>query len=81
MTLPILGAAIFTGVLATSVAFTIQTVAQRFTTATHTALILAAEPVFAALASSVLIGETLGAHQLAGCALILCGMLAAELLR
>jgi drug/metabolite transporter (DMT)-like permease len=81
LTRPVLGAAIFTGVLATSVAFTVQTAAQRFTTATHTALILSAEPVFAALASYVLIGETLGARQFAGCALILGGMLAAELLR
>jgi drug/metabolite transporter (DMT)-like permease len=77
----VLFAAAFTGILATAVAFGVQTVAQRFTTATHTALIFAAEPVFAGLFSLLLIGETLGPRQLLGCALILGGMLVAELKR
>jgi len=71
--------AIFTGVLATAVAFGVQTVAQRFTTATHTALIFATEPVFAALASFAIIGERLGPPQVLGGALILAGMVTAEL--
>jgi drug/metabolite transporter (DMT)-like permease len=74
-------AAAFTGLLATAAAFGIQTVAQRFTTTTHTALIFAAEPVFAGLFSFLLIGETLGPRQLLGGALILAGMLVAELKR
>ncbi len=72
-------AAAFTGLFATAVAFGIQTVAQRFTSSTHTALIFAAEPVFAALFSFLLIGEVLGPRQLLGCALILAGMVVAEL--
>ena len=72
-------AAFFTGVLATAVAFGVQTVAQRFTSATHTALIFATEPVFAAFASFLLIGERLGPPQLLGGVLILAGMLTAEL--
>ncbi len=79
LTPAVLFAAVFTGLLATSAAFGVQTLAQRFTTPTHTALIFAAEPVFAALFSFLLIGEALGPRQLAGCALILAGMLAAEL--
>ena len=59
----VLFAAAFTGVLATSVAFGLQTSAQRFTTATHTALIFAAEPVFAGLFSFLLIGEVLGLNR------------------
>ncbi|NOX62139.1 MAG: DMT family transporter [Chloroflexi bacterium] len=74
-------AALFTGLLATALAFGIQTAAQRFTTATHTALIFAMEPVFAALGSFILIGERLEPVQLLGGALILAGMLAAELWR
>jgi drug/metabolite transporter (DMT)-like permease len=77
----IIFAAVFTGVLATSLAFGIQTVAQRATSATHTALIFSAEPVFAALASLILIGEVLGPRQILGCALILVGMLVAELVK
>ena len=71
-------AALFTGVLATALAFGIQMTAQRFTTAMHTALIFATEPVFAALGSAILIGEILGFKELLGCGLILAGMLAAE---
>jgi drug/metabolite transporter (DMT)-like permease len=81
LTSSVLFAAAFTGVLATSVAFGLQTSAQRFTTATHTALIFAAEPVFAGLFSFLLIGEVLGLKQVLGCLLILAGMVVAELRR
>jgi len=77
----ILFAAAFTGLLATAAAFGIQTVAQRFTTATHTALIFAAEPVCAGLFSFLLIGEVLGPRQIIGCGLILAGMVVAEMRR
>jgi drug/metabolite transporter (DMT)-like permease len=77
----VLFAAAFTGILATSLAFGIQTVAQRFTSPTRTALVFATEPVFAALFSFLLIGEVLGPRQLVGCALILAGMITAETLR
>jgi len=75
----VLFAAAFTGLFATSLAFGVQTVAQRFTSSTHTALIFAAEPVFAALFSFLLIGELLGPRQLLGCGLILAGMVVAEM--
>ena len=71
-------AVIFTGVLATTLAYGVQTTAQRFTTVTHTALIFTAEPVFAALASFILIGERLSPGQMLGAALILAGMIASE---
>ncbi len=79
LTRPVLLAAAFTGVLATSLAFGVQTLAQRFTTSTHTALIFAAEPVFAGLFSFLLIGEVLGPRQVLGCGLILAGMIVSEL--
>lgn len=72
-------AALFTGLLATALAFGVQTAAQRFTTATHAALIFATEPVFAALGSYLLIGEVLSLPEWLGCGLILAGMLLAEL--
>ncbi len=68
----------FTGLLATALAFGAQTLAQRFTSPTHTALIFATEPVFAALFSFMLIGEEFTPRALVGCGLILAGMLAAE---
>lgn len=74
-------AAAFTGLFATALAFFVQARAQQATTPTHTALIFAAEPVFAGLFSYLLIGEVLVAQQIAGAALILAGMLVAELWR
>lgn len=71
-------AAAFTGLFATALAFFIQSRAQQATTSTHTALIFAAEPVFAGIFSFLLIGEVLGPRQILGCALILAGMLVAE---
>jgi drug/metabolite transporter (DMT)-like permease len=71
-------AAVFTGLVATSVALTVQTMAQRVTSPSHTALIFSTEPVFGALFSYLLIGEVLTPRALAGCGLILAGMLLAE---
>jgi drug/metabolite transporter (DMT)-like permease len=79
LTEKVLFAAVFTGLLATTVAFTLQAAAQRFTSATHTALIFSLEPVFAAIASYLLIGEQFTARILVGGGLILAGMLSAEL--
>jgi drug/metabolite transporter (DMT)-like permease len=75
---PILPAAAFTGVFATVAAFIVQTRAQRFTTPTHTALIFATEPVFGAAFAYALAGETLALPALVGCALILAGMVVAQ---
>jgi drug/metabolite transporter (DMT)-like permease len=76
---PMLPAAAFTGLFATVVAFTIQLRAQRFTSATHTALIFSTEPVFGALFAFVLAGEVLAPAAILGCGLILAGMLLAQL--
>jgi drug/metabolite transporter (DMT)-like permease len=65
--------------LATAAAFTIQSWAQQFLPATHTALILALEPVFAATTSYLVIGEHLGARGFGGVVLILAGMALTEL--
>ncbi|MNP50334.1 EamA-like transporter family protein [compost metagenome] len=65
--------------LATAFAFWAQTYCQRYTTATHTAIIFASEPVFTAIAAVVLGGETLGVQTWIGGILILSGILLAEL--
>ena len=72
-------ALLITGVLASAVAFWVQTVAQRYISPTKTALILICEPAFGGL-FGWLAGEALGARGLAGAALILGGMITAELL-
>lgn len=70
-------AAAFTGVLATAAAFVVQAHAQRFTTPERTALVFAAEPLFAAGTSWWLIGERLGAWGWLGGLLIVAAMVVA----
>lgn len=72
--LAVWGAAAFTGVAATALAFFIQTAAQQHTTANHTALILAAEPVFAALFGVLVAGERMLARGWLGSVAILAGV-------
>ncbi len=72
-------AAVFTGLLASTFAFTVQTVAQRFTTPSHTALIFSMEPVFAAIFSFLLAAEPITTRVLVGGAFIVAGMFIAEL--
>lgn len=72
-------AAIFTGILATAVAFAVQTAMQRFTTPTHTALIFAAEPVFAAVFGVLLAGDVLTIRGMVGGLLIILGTITSEL--
>ncbi|NLG51119.1 MAG: DMT family transporter [Chloroflexi bacterium] len=76
---PVWFAATFTGILATALAFTIQTTMQRFTTPTHTALIFAAEPVVAALAGVVLAGEAMTSRAIAGGVMIVTGTIVGEI--
>ena len=71
-------AVLISGLLGTAFAFTVQSAAQRFTTATHTALIFSLEPVAAGVSSYILIGEVLTPRALLGCALIFAGALTAE---
>jgi drug/metabolite transporter (DMT)-like permease len=72
-------AVLLTGLVCTAAAFSIQAWAQQFTPPSHTALIFSLEPVFAALASYVVLGERLGVRGTCGALLILCGILVSEL--
>lgn len=67
------------GVLATGLAFLLHNVLQPYTTPTHTALIFSTEPVWGAVFSFWLLGETLTVRGYIGAGLILAGMLLAEL--
>jgi len=73
------GALGYSAVLATAVALVWQMHAQRAMSSARAALIFCAEPVFAALASWVWLGERLSALQWTGGGLILAGMVLADL--
>ena len=68
-----------TEVFATAFAFGVQTWAQKYVPASHTALIFTLEPVFAAVTSYVVLGERLGGRVLIGAGLVLVGMVVSEL--
>ncbi|MFT8871235.1 MAG: DMT family transporter [Sporolactobacillus sp.] len=70
---------LFLALAATAIAFLLQTVLQKETPATHVGIIYIMEPVFAAFTSILFQHVTLGIAELSGCALILLGMLLAEL--
>jgi drug/metabolite transporter (DMT)-like permease len=71
-------ALVVTSLLATALAFSVQTWAQRFSSPTRTALIFSMEPVFAWATSYLLAGELLSRRGTLGAVLILAGILLVE---
>lgn len=68
-----------TAIPATAIAIVVQNAMQRYTSPIRTAVIFAAEPVFAGLFAFLFLGEALTAQQWTGCGLIVAGMLTSEL--
>ncbi|ALK34402.1 DMT family transporter [Burkholderia plantarii] len=71
---------LYGGLLSVGVGYTLQVVAQRNAAPAHAAVIFSMEGVFAAIAGWAALGETLGPRALIGCALMLAGLLACQLL-
>lgn len=74
-----LGAIAYTGILSVGLGFTLQVVAQRHARPADSAIVLSSETVFAAGFGALFMGDRLGAGGLAGCALILAGVLLVQL--
>ena len=72
-------ATLITALGSTAIGFTFQNWAQQYTTPSHTAIFISLEPVFAILTSWLLASERLNGRLLFGAALILLGILFAEL--
>ena len=72
-------AIIVAGVLATAVAFAVQTWAQQHTSATRAAILFSLEPVFAWVVSFFVTGEVFTGRSATGAILVLSGILFAEL--
>lgn len=72
-------AILYGGVIAVGIGFTLQVVAQKHAIASHAAIILSLEAVFAALAGALLLDESLPARGYLGAALMFAGMLVAQL--
>ncbi|MGE7942359.1 DMT family transporter [Lysinibacillus xylanilyticus] len=67
------------GVICSAFCFVGQTVAQQYTSATHTGLIFSLEPIFAAMFAMMFIGEGITIKLLIGGSFILIGNLVAQL--
>jgi drug/metabolite transporter (DMT)-like permease len=72
-------ALLYGGMFAVGVGYTLQVVAQRHAIASHAAVILSLEAVFAAIAGALFLDESLTLRGYFGCALMFIGMLAAQL--
>jgi drug/metabolite transporter (DMT)-like permease len=69
---------IYLALFGTVYTFLMQTSMQRYTTTARTALVFSMEPVFAALFAHLIAGEVLGLRACLGGALIVLGMISAE---
>ena len=72
------GAAIFLGLFCSGIAFVIQSVAQKYTPATHVGVIFTMEPVFSGIIAFTVAGETLLPRGYAGAVLMLASLLIME---
>jgi drug/metabolite transporter (DMT)-like permease len=70
---------LYAGFVSTGVAFTLQVIAQRYAHPTHAAIMLSLEAVFAVIGGYLILGETMSLRNLAGCALMLAGMIISQL--
>lgn len=68
----------YAGILSVGVAYTLQIIGQREAPASHAAIILSLEAVFAVLGGWLLLSEELGLRGTLGCSLMLAGMLLSQ---
>ncbi len=73
-----LPALLYTGILSTAVAYTLQVVAQRKVPASHATIIFSLEAVFALLGGWLLLQETMSIRGLTGCALMFLGVIISQ---
>jgi len=67
------------GILCSAVGFICQTIAQKYTTPTHTGLIFALEPIFAALFAVLFLKEIFTLKDIFGCSIVILGILIAQI--
>jgi len=69
----------YSGFLSVGIAYTLQIVAQRRANPSHAAIIMSLETVAAALGGWIVLSETMSKQSIAGCALMLAGMVTSRL--
>jgi drug/metabolite transporter (DMT)-like permease len=71
-------AIVYLAIFSTFACFTVQTIAQKYTTSSHASIIMSLESVFAALFGVLLLNEVLTPLMIAGCTLIFVAILIIE---
>ncbi len=71
-------ALLYAGLVSVGVGYTLQVLGQREAHPAHAAIILSLETVFAAIGGVLLLGEHLDSRAMAGCSLMLAGMLISQ---
>lgn len=71
---------LYTGVMSSGVAYTLQVVGQRYTPPAIATLVMSLESVFAALASFIILGQAMSLSELIGSVFVFVGILVAQLL-
>jgi drug/metabolite transporter (DMT)-like permease len=69
---------LYGGICSVAIAYTLQILGQKNTSPAPAAIILSMEAVFAALGGYLILGERLGVRELAGCGLMLAGMILSQ---
>lgn len=70
---------LYAGVFSSGLAFSLQVIGQRYTTAPQAAIFLSSEALFAAIFGALLLGERISPAGYVGCAVIFAAMLLVEL--
>jgi drug/metabolite transporter (DMT)-like permease len=70
---------LYGGIMSVGIGFTLQIIGQKDSPPAHAAIIFQCEAVVGAVSGWLILGETMGVRGLSGAALMLCGMLVAQL--
>ena len=70
--------AVYLGLFSTFLAFLLQTVAQKYTSSTHAAILMSLESVFGSIFSIILLGDRFTLMMAIGCVVIFLGVITAE---
>lgn len=74
-----LGPLLYTGLLSSGVAYTLQVIAQKDTPPALASLVMSLESVFAALSGYLVLGQSLSGRELLGCGLVFAAVLLAQM--
>ena len=72
---------VYGGIISVGIGYTLQVAGQKYARATHAAIIMQFEAVFAVLAGWFFLGEVLSSRGMLGCGFMLAGMLISEFVR